>query len=59
MLSREIESCSNALGALLHTVGEEQAAVIRQVRNVLAAAKQDAETMEHFFMANPGEEKNG
>lgn len=49
MVSTEIRSCSIALGTLFGSVSEEQAAVIRLVRQNLAVAADEAEEMEGLF----------
>jgi hypothetical protein len=50
MVSQEIRNCGIALGALMHQVTEEQAAIIKS--NLIAAADQ-AKEMESGLMVPP------
>jgi hypothetical protein len=49
MVSQEIRSCAIALGSLFGSVREEQAAVLRLVRQNLSVAADEAEEMEGLF----------
>lgn len=49
MISHEIRTCGIALGALLHEVTEEQAAVIRLIKSSLMDTADMAAEMEGFF----------
>lgn len=51
MVSQEIRNNAIALGALLHQVGEEQAAVLRLVKTNLVAAADHAEELERGLLA--------
>ena len=46
MVSNEIRNCGIALGALLHEVTEEQAALLRLIKSNLIAAADMAEELE-------------
>lgn len=46
MVSQEIRNCGIALGALMHQVTEEQAAMIRLIKGNLIAAADMAKEME-------------
>jgi hypothetical protein len=46
MVSNEIRNCGIALGALMHQVTEEQAAMIRLIKQNLIAAADQAKEME-------------
>lgn len=56
MVSQEIRNNAIALGALLHQVGEEQAAVLRLVKTNLVAAADHAEELERSLVAPTPEE---
>jgi len=51
MVSQEIRTNAIALGALLHQVGEEQAAVLRLVKSNLVATADHAEELERGLLA--------
>ena len=53
MVSQEIRNCGIALGALMHQVPEEQAAMIRLIKTNLIAAADLAKEMERGFVV-PG-----
>lgn len=46
MVSNEIRNCGIALGAIMHQVTEEQAAMIRLIKSNLIAAADQAKEME-------------
>lgn len=50
MVSQEIRNCGIALGALMHQVTEEQAAIIRLIKGNLIAAADMAKEMERGFV---------
>jgi hypothetical protein len=55
MVSQEIRNCGIALGALMHQVDPEQAAVLRLVKTNLIAAADTAEELEHsLIVPKPG-----
>lgn len=47
MVSNEIRNCGIALGALMHQVTEEQAAMLRIIKTNLVAAADMARELEH------------
>lgn len=53
MVSQEIRNCGIALGALMHQVTEEQAAMIRLIKSNLIAAADQAKEMESGLMVPP------
>lgn len=56
MVSQEIRNCGIALGALMHQVNEEQAAMLRLIKTNLVAAADHAEELEHNLIApKPGQ----
>jgi hypothetical protein len=56
MVSQEIRTNAIALGALMHQVTEEQAAVLRIVKTNLVAAADHAEELERTLVAPQVEE---
>jgi hypothetical protein len=56
MVSQEIRTNAIALGALMHQVTEEQAAVLRIVKTNLVAAADHAEELERSLVAPQLEE---
>lgn len=46
MVSQEVRNCGIALGALMHQVTEEQAAMLRLIKSNLIAAADAAEELE-------------
>lgn len=53
MVSQEIRNCGIALGALMHQVTEEQAAMIRLIKGNLIAAADMAKEMERGLVVPP------
>lgn len=50
MVSQEIRNCGIALGALMHQVNEEQAAMLRLIKTNLVAAADHAEELEQSLI---------
>ena len=53
MVSQEVRNCGIALGALMHSVTPEQAAVIRIIKTNLIAAADMAKELESGLMVPP------
>lgn len=51
MVSNEIRTNASALGALMHLVGEEQAAMLRLIKTNLVAVADTAEELERGLLA--------
>ncbi len=53
MVSNEIRNCAVALGAIMHQINDEQAAMLRVIKVNLMAAADEAEELETNMVFEP------